>query len=122
EFLPCRVAVPDELLLVGQENVGLAIAIDIRGGDAVADLDLVVDGLGAKFRFGRGVRDRCECERQDAKAPRIQNQILALLSLASWRLGVRISHCFAPRRWDNSHSHIAGSSYAFFHESCPTPG
>jgi hypothetical protein len=32
EFLPRRVAVPGELRLVGQENVGLAVAVDIRDG------------------------------------------------------------------------------------------
>ena len=47
ELLPGWIPVPDELLLVRQENVGFAVAIDISDGEAVADFDLCIDVNGS---------------------------------------------------------------------------
>ena len=55
-LLPVRVVVPLHGGLVGQDDVRLAVAVDVGDREAVADLDLV-DLLGAELRFRRGGRD-----------------------------------------------------------------
>ena len=53
ELFPRGVAVPDDLLGVGEEDVGPAVAVDIRDGEAVADGDFRVDGLRAHAERGQ---------------------------------------------------------------------
>ena len=52
-LLPVRVVIPLHRGLVGQDDVGLAVAIDVGDRQAVTDLDLI-DLLQAELRFWRG--------------------------------------------------------------------
>ena len=63
-FLPRGVLIPDDFLRVGEEDVGLAVAIDVANGEAVADGDLVIDGLGGEAQAGGGGG---EGEREEAE-------------------------------------------------------
>ncbi len=49
---PFRVAVPDKLFLVGEEDIRFSVPVDITDGYTVADGDLVIDDLG----FEGGIR------------------------------------------------------------------
>lgn len=44
-FFPSGVLIPDDLVFIGEEDVRFAVALDICDGEAVADLDIGVDGL-----------------------------------------------------------------------------
>ena len=50
------IAIPDELFLVGEQDVGRFVAVHIGDREAVADLDFVIERDGAELRLGwRGV-------------------------------------------------------------------
>ena len=63
-LLPRRVLVPLHRVLVGQKDVGLPVAINVRDGEAVADGDLI-DLLQAELWFGWGGEDEQGAERQE---------------------------------------------------------
>jgi hypothetical protein len=46
-LFPGRIFVPDKLFFIGQKNVRFAIAIDVRNGESVTDLDFGIDLDGA---------------------------------------------------------------------------
>ena len=72
EFLPLGSAIPDDLFGVGEEDVGLAIAIDVGDREAVADGDFCVDRLGANLEDGEfgGDGGGGEAEREEAAGGR----------------------------------------------------
>ncbi len=57
---PRGVLVPLNRSLIGEENVGFAVAVDVCDRDAVTDADRGVDVLGFEARFGSCVKGGCE--------------------------------------------------------------
>ena len=50
---PVAVAIPGELLFVGQQDIGFAVAVDVTDGDSVADGDVRIEHLPFESRrFG----------------------------------------------------------------------
>jgi hypothetical protein len=52
-LFPVRVVVPLDCFLVSEDDVRLPIAIHVRDGETVPDVDFI-DFLDTKLRFGRG--------------------------------------------------------------------
>ena len=50
KLFPARIPVPHKLLLIRQQNVELPIAIDVRGGNSVANLDFGINLNGTEPR------------------------------------------------------------------------
>jgi hypothetical protein len=52
-FLPGGILIPEEVALVREEDVLIPVAVDIPDGEAIANGNLGVDGLGFKLDFSR---------------------------------------------------------------------
>ena len=42
-LLPIRVVIPLDGFLVGEKNIGFAVTVHVRNGQALADLDLIIN-------------------------------------------------------------------------------
>ena len=66
-FFPARVFIPNDLVLVGQQHVGLLIAVHVRHRHAVANLDVGVNLDRPERQPGRLGRKQARCSADDKK-------------------------------------------------------